>query len=133
MHAHDSRRDTNEDRAEGTIAVLRDGLTRWLTTKVLNPDGYDVAPICELDLPQALLAGSEPRMKRARVEVTLQGLPAPDESCSWGDIINFRAELADKRWAIRRFMHTLVTKSHSQAEHRYLIYLVIIAQCRRYT
>jgi hypothetical protein len=118
MHAHASRHDTDEERTEGTIAVLRDGLTRWLTTKVLNPDGSDVVPICELDLPQALLGGSEPRMKSDLVEVTLQGLPTPDESCSWEDIISFKAELADKRWAFRRFLHTLATKKQSQAEIR---------------
>jgi hypothetical protein len=95
-HAHASRNNNPDDMVQGTLAVVRDGVNRMLTARVIDAGHFDVVPICELELPHMLLGDAEHHLMGDVLTVTLRGLPAPDESCSWEDIISFKAELADK-------------------------------------
>lgn len=81
----------------------------------------DVVGICEHPLPPELPAAAA-RKQHSSVETTLgvavEALPAPDETCSWEDVINFKAHLRDKQWGFRRFLRTLSTKPQTAAEIR---------------
>jgi hypothetical protein len=42
--------------------------------------------------------------------------PLPDESCSWEDVFNFKAEMAGKLWNFRRFLRQLGSKNQTENE-----------------
>ena len=52
------------------------------------------------------------------LRVALEALPAPDETCAWPDLLDFKAEAHDKQWAFRRFLSDLAAKRQSEAEIR---------------
>jgi hypothetical protein len=117
------RASSQVDLVDGTLAVVRDNMNRMVTLKIPRGDGFDVVPICELSLPNALpvsKAFSSPGIHVLNdiATVTLSAMPVPDESCSWQDIIDFKAENRDKKWAFRRFLETLATKRQTEAEIR---------------
>jgi hypothetical protein len=51
-------------------------------------------------------------------DIVTRLFPAPDDSCAWQDLFDFKSEMLDKLWHFRRFIHTLVTKSQTEAEIR---------------
>jgi hypothetical protein len=120
-------------RSDGDVL---DSYIRYAASRYKDPD-RDVVPICQFPIP----CGPDPSpemltsLQRARpgfattgtaqkrsievvLEVALNALPAPDESCAWDDILNFRAELHDKRWAFRRFLCSLAAKQQLGSEVR---------------
>jgi hypothetical protein len=49
--------------------------------------------------------------------IAFDAFPAPsDDTCAWQDILDFRAEMHEKKWALRRFLNTLATKQQTGAE-----------------
>jgi hypothetical protein len=40
----------------------------------------------------------------------------PDDSCSWQDILDFKAESRDKQWPFKRFLNTLAPKHQNEAD-----------------
>jgi hypothetical protein len=102
--------------ANGVAA--RDCGSRAIAAKVREQSDCDVVPICEVDLPTELLNASDSSVIGDIVKVAIERLPTPDESCSWQDIIDFKAEKRDQQWDLRRFLHTLATKTQTKAEIR---------------
>ena len=111
-------------------ASALDSYVRYAASKYADQD-RDVVPICEFPMP----SGPDPSPERARpgfgttqtarkksietvLEVALKALPAPDESCSWEDILDFKAELHDKQWGFRRFLRSLSLKEPTESEVR---------------
>jgi hypothetical protein len=50
--------------------------------------------------------------------VGIQALPVPDETSSWQDILDFKADMRDKLWGFRRFLNSLATKHLTEPEIR---------------
>jgi hypothetical protein len=117
-------------------ASALDSYIRYAASKYTDPE-WDVVPICQFPLP----SGPDPApemlasLQRARpgfgttqtakkksiesvLEVALTALPAPDESCAWEDILNFKADLHDKQWGFRRFLRSLSLKQPTESEVR---------------
>jgi hypothetical protein len=86
----------------------------------LNMDySLNTAPICKLPLPSP--PATEPVSNQQNLQiltVVLDALITPDEGTSWADILEFKAEVADKLWDFRRFLHTLAAKQQTEAEIR---------------
>ena len=100
----------------------RDGIVRYAASTISKNADFDVACICELPLPNDLLDGPPHLAKQSSMEtilaIALEAFPVPDETCAWDDIINFKAEMANKRWAFRRFLTTFASKQQTEAEVR---------------
>jgi hypothetical protein len=98
-------------------------MNRMVAVKIPKDDGFDAVPVCELSFPDTLpgskaFSGLGIHIFDDIATVTLSAMPVPDESCSWQDIIDFKAENRDKKWAFRRFLETLATKRQTEAEIR---------------
>lgn len=52
------------------------------------------------------------------LQVAFSALPVPHEDCPWQDILEFRNEVRDKKWAFRRFLKSLATKELAELELR---------------
>lgn len=52
------------------------------------------------------------------LDVALNLFPVPDESVSLEEVFEFKARLADKKWALRRFLKNLATKPQGESEVR---------------
>jgi hypothetical protein len=114
---------TMEEQADGTLTILRDDMTRMVSLTTSKTDAFDLVPIYELSMPEAVpnakaFVGSEIIAANDIASVALGSMPIPDDSASWQDIIDFKAESRDKQWAFRRFLNTLATKHQSEAEIR---------------
>jgi len=111
-----------------------DSYVRYAASRYADPD-RDVVPICKSPLPSGPdrcpemlaslqrirpgLGATDPAKKKSIelvLEVALKALPAPDASCAWDDILNFKTELHDKQWGFRRFLRTLALKQQTEAE-----------------
>jgi hypothetical protein len=120
-------------RSDGDVL---DSYVRYAASRYTD-SGRDVVPICQFPLPSGPDASPEMLASLQRVrpgfgsthtpknrsielvlEVALKALPAPDATCAWDDLLNFKAELHDKQWAFRRFVHALALKRHSESEVR---------------
>lgn len=53
-YAHQTTGATEIDRAEATLAVVRDRTNRVLASSIRDDDRADIVPICELDMPDTL-------------------------------------------------------------------------------
>src|SRR5271167_1214241 len=88
-HVHASRNALSiEEVVDGTMTLIRDNITRMVTTTIVKTDDFDLVPICELSLPDTLpcsagLGGSRTHVMNDVASVTSRFVPAPDESCSW--------------------------------------------------
>jgi hypothetical protein len=98
--------------------VARDLSTRAIAAKVPEQSDCEVVPICEVDLPTELLNASYSSIMRDIVTVAIEKMPTPDDSCAWQDILDFKAEMHDKRWHFRRFLQSVATQKQSEAEMR---------------
>jgi hypothetical protein len=85
---------------------------------VADPKRYDTVPICSESLPRHISDGSQSNRDVTTVNIALDCFPCPDESCSWQDILDFKAELSNKLWDFRRFLELLATKPRSESEIR---------------
>lgn len=106
-----------EELHEVTFASTRDMVNRYLLTQINAAPDCDFVPICETPLPEPN-ADAKPTGIINVASIALQGLPAPDETCAWEDILAFKAETHDKQWAFRRWLHALATKQQTEAEIR---------------
>lgn len=99
--------------------LFTDSLIRRLCTKLNDRTDQYYTPICKLPLSKqpASTGVIDPPMETV-LSIALQALPTPDENCAWQDILDFKAEMHDKEWMFRRFLHTLATTKQSQAEIR---------------
>jgi hypothetical protein len=50
------------------------------------------------------------------LSVALKALPAFHEDCAWDAILDFKSELKDKQWGLRRWLHSVATKNLTEAE-----------------
>jgi hypothetical protein len=111
----------NKHFGEHMEILLQDTITRIVTAKFVNGEAFDRVPIYQFHPPDELCTKRDDlggQALRTVIKVTLCGLPTPDENCAWEDILEFRAEGYEKRWGFRRFLHTLATKSQTEAEIR---------------
>jgi hypothetical protein len=99
--------------------LTADFLTRLAASK-LPCHCYDSVPICRNPLPDSLFRNSPSVAARNKtvLAVAIDSFPAPDATCAWQDILDFKAELHDKHWGFRRFLNALATKQQSEAEIR---------------
>jgi hypothetical protein len=122
LHSHRMRgANSLEQRAEGTMTITRDNLTRMVATKISRNDSFELVPILELSLPDTLptskaFEGSGKRIMTDLAAIALKNMPTPDDSCSWQDIMDFKKESADKRWGFRRWLKSLSTENLTEAE-----------------
>jgi len=102
-------------------AQITDLIIRIRAEALTTPE-YDVVPVCRTALPTTIQPPTEGLTYRGYSEsvlsVALQAFPSPDDSCSWQDILDFKAEMHDKQWAFRRFLNDLATKPQKEAELR---------------
>lgn len=118
--------DAAEDVHSNLITIGEDLETR-IAAVLLSGIEADIVPICK-DLPQhlSLPLPDLPELKAHQIaheqhdviRVATQSLPAPDETCAWQDILDFKADMHDKQWAFRRWLHSLATKRLTEAEIR---------------
>jgi hypothetical protein len=81
-----------------------------------NKRSHRTVPICKAELPELVTSSTERKGAEVVIRVVLDTLPVPDDQCAWQDILDFRTEAHDKLWGFRRFLHTLATKSQTEAE-----------------
>ena len=99
---------------------LQDLSLRASVTTIHNDD-IDSAPIYQNPLTQVFLTRTMgvgkiiPPLQNV-LNVAMSALPAPDDLCSWQDILDFKADLRDKQWGFRRFLRNLATKQQTEAE-----------------
>jgi hypothetical protein len=89
---------------------------RAVSTLIYGPVQFDVVPIYCTGFPDT----SERKLTKSSslLNIGLKALPAPSEDCSWEAILEFRQELAEKRWGFRRWLQSLAQKDRSEAEIR---------------
>jgi hypothetical protein len=98
------------------LTMHSDIITRQMATQLERTNKVETAPICELPMVSSL-AGAVPQVKLQSVlQVALKALPVPDDESSWDDILAFKADLHDKQWSFRRWMHSLASKTMTQLE-----------------
>jgi hypothetical protein len=99
--------------------VVKDILVRHVARKTTDDD-CDSAPVYAFApwvAKDDLEFSSQPSLQAA-LEVGLEALPVPDETCALEDILEFKSELRDKQWAFRRFLKALATKKQAESEIR---------------
>lgn len=99
---------------EVTFASARDLVNRYLVTQIESRPDSDIVPLCEVPLPEPRNSGNITEI----ASIALHGLPVPDQSVAWEDILSFRAESRDKQWGFRRWLHAMATKKQTEAEIR---------------
>jgi hypothetical protein len=52
------------------------------------------------------------------LRVSIEALPLPGEDSAWQDVLDFKAEMHDKQWAFRRFLHDIAGRSQTEIEIR---------------
>jgi hypothetical protein len=80
---------------------------------VTNRD-IDFVPICIRSPMTETFEGIE--QKRVVLEVALKQFPAIGPTNAWQDILDFKQEMRDKQWHLRRFLNSLATKKQTKAE-----------------
>jgi hypothetical protein len=105
--------------SDESINLFHDLFVREAASGLSNEQS-DVVPICSLPPPPwlSLESTSEPNNIEATVSVAIDALPVPDETCAWQDILDFKAELHDKQWGFRRWLHSVATKTLTESEVR---------------
>jgi len=102
------------------LAWDHDYFTRLASAK-MAAKGVEAVPICEVDFPTELF-GPKSQPKEAdmwnTLRIGLNALPAPDDSCSWERILDFREEMSDELWDFRRFLRDLSAKKQTESEIR---------------
>ncbi|MGA2717297.1 MAG: hypothetical protein ABSG41_29830 [Bryobacteraceae bacterium] len=63
-------------------------------------------------------ATTQSQTPQTLLRVASKALPVPDDMCAWQDILDFKEETRDKQWGFRRFLQSLATKQHTEAEIR---------------
>ena len=100
------------------VGVMEDSVVRHVASSFQDGKN-DVVGICQHPLPRKLRipanTSKQPSTMETTLRVALDALPIPGDECSWQDIIDFKAELRDKRWGFRRFLRTLATKQQTEA------------------
>jgi hypothetical protein len=97
------------------LDVINDVILRGISARLNDSGNIDTVPICKTELPR-LASSAQPKGAETVLRVALESLPAPDDSCAWQDIIDFRTDGRDKLWSFRRFLHDLATKPQTEAE-----------------
>jgi hypothetical protein len=102
------------------ISVQLEDILVRATSVTLNETGmHETVAICKSQIPTANPFHNDPPSNITTVmRVAVKSLPTPDSGCSWQDILDFKAELKNKRWSFHRFLRTLATKHQTEAEIR---------------
>jgi hypothetical protein len=96
----------------------QDICSRVIAAESSADDPNGLVPICYFPLPKSPTGSPILAAKQTIIRVAISSLPTPDENCPWQDILDFKAEMRDKQWAFRRFLHTLATRQQTEAEIR---------------
>jgi hypothetical protein len=88
---------------------------RAIAVAKANSD-VDVVPICKTAI--SLVEAGDAAQQHHVLSVAVEQFPTPGPNSSWEDILNFKAEMQDKDWRFRRFLHTLATRKQTEAEIR---------------
>ena len=84
-------------------------------------DDFESVPLCH-DEPTSRLFGNEDSSVVPKftdiLKVSLMAFPAPADDCPWETILDFRQELAERKWGLRRFLKGLSSKRLTEAEIR---------------
>jgi hypothetical protein len=94
--------------------LLEDLVVRQVAMQAASPE-YDVAPVFQTSIFPCVTGITAERMA---LSIGFSALPTPDETCAFQDILDFKAELHDKEWDFRRFLHSLATKKQTENEIR---------------
>jgi hypothetical protein len=98
--------------------ALSDFMTRNLSAGITDFLGIDTVPIYRYGFSEIKVPIGSPLNDAVVLEVGMKALPVPDDSCAWEDILAFKSETEKTRWAFRRFLHALATKSRTEGEVR---------------
>jgi hypothetical protein len=100
-------------------SVFGDSVIRQLACGIAQSSGVEAVALCTTQLPASLPDGvSAERSRENVIRVALGALPTPDGANSLQDILDFKTELRDKRWDLRRFLRNLANKNQSEADIR---------------
>ena len=112
----EASRKTFRDDTYANRSVRRDALIRELTSVLsIRQQDRDIIPVFELGMPEELETDSA---KTLVLKIALEHFPTPGPSSAWQDILDFKKEMHHKQWDFRRFLHTLSTKTQTEAEIR---------------
>lgn len=90
--------------------LMRDSLTRAMSGATDPNRLFDFTPICERPLPSVETRTLTKSSGQSILKVAMNALPAPDDNAAWQDIFAFKADLSEKQWGFRRFLHSLALK-----------------------
>jgi hypothetical protein len=99
--------------------LLNDNLIRQISADLNISKGLDTVPICRAELPTSISGGSAVgKVQTAHdvLHIALKALPVPDETSSWEDILSFKADVKDKLWTFRMWLHDMSSKPQTAGE-----------------
>ena len=102
---------------EKSMPYLNDAYARTVTSRLSASGVTDLVPLLTRLVGVHPLGTTNP-IKIETMQIAIDFLPTPDETTPWQDIVDFRLELSNKLWEIRRFMASLATQTASEAEVR---------------
>lgn len=100
------------------MRLIYDYVARHVACHMVDMAGNEIVPIMHSG-PRVGVGNKRPGEQDITVlQVATDFLSVPSDSCAWQDILDFKAEMRDKQWGFRRFLHALASKSHTEAEIR---------------
>jgi hypothetical protein len=99
-------------------SMQRDGLTRALAGENKKGSPWQSVALCEKWLPQSIVPNGGRPIHPDVMELAVEALPVPDDTCSWEAILDFKEEMRDKQWHFRRFLVDIASKRQSENEIR---------------
>jgi hypothetical protein len=95
-----------------------DSIARYLSAGLNFSQGINSTPICRNYLPTTFTETTKAVSTNTVLHVAVHAMPIPTGNDSWQDILDFKAEMRDKQWHFRRFLHTMASKNLNEAEIR---------------
>ena len=93
-----------------------------LVALAMCAEGLDAISIRRFEWDNRFPAAVEAVLPKPAVQTVLSVafsyFPAPNPESAWEDVLNFKAELAEKKWGFRRFLQSLASRQPRQAEIR---------------
>lgn len=103
---------------------LLDVIARGLAAEITRRErGVNVVcPLCEYPLPRGLEGAfnwnEAPGVSQEVMRIVVEKLPVPDASSSLEDILAFKADMRDSKWALQRLLRDLSAKKQTAPEIR---------------
>jgi len=97
--------------------LLFDRMVREIAAANAATTGIETLPLCTNDLPDQLQTQAPSGLKEV-AQIVISSMPIPADDVGLADVLDFRAELADKKWNLHRFIQQLASKQQTEAEVR---------------